>query len=516
MLSVMKLLEKWDRLLTRLSEEQFYFVAIISLAIPAAVLVMTLALSIDRSFLTVACDTAAIQSAIINTLHGNWFRDTAYDGPNLLGLHTMLVIVLIAPIYAIFPFTDTLFVLQIIGIYSTVVPIYLVALEVLKRPQAAFAVAVAAVTSPMLLHMGMAPVHPETWVLAAVFWSYLFYRQNRVTAFWISFLFAVCCTEQAALIYVALGATWLLVDDGVAWRKRYGKFALFGGLAWLFLALAVVLPFMRQPGQTNLIVYNYSKWNIHTPWELAGALARNPLNVFDVLRDPFRWLYVAEFVGFPLLLAFFYLRSVILLAPFPIYFLMNEHQFFLYFHAYYFQFAFLAGYLGLLFFVSRWDLTTRLGITVVMVTGLVNVLILCNMAQFYVRFDAMSDPVSSKELHDVFAKIPAEAGVYSPHRYSAYLSNRDNMVMGDLGQERFDFKEMVEAVSRTSDVHAAQIDYIVCDLQNDQCGWRHADIEPEKTKHRADNINQLIKSREWKIIWNKNDIVVLQRAKTTY
>jgi len=511
----MKLLEKWDRQLTRLSEDQFYFIGVVTLSIPAAVLVMTLALSIHHSFLTIACDTAAIQSAIVNTLHGNWFRDTAYDGPNLLGLHTMLVIVLIAPIYALFPYTDTLFVLQIIGIYSTVVPIYLVALEILKRPLAAFMVAVAAVTSPMLLHMGMGPVHPETWVLAAVFWSYLFYLKNRVTAFWISFLFAVSCSEQASLIYIALGVTWLLVDDGVAWRKRYGKFALLGGLVWLVLALAVILPSMRQPGQTNLLVYNYLKWNIHSAGELPGALAQNPLKVFDVLRDPLHWFYMAEFVGFPLLLAFFYLRSAILLAPFPIYFLMNDHQFYLYFHAYYFQFAFFAGYLGLLFFLSRWNLTTRLGITVIVITGLVNVLVLCNMAQFYVRFDAASDPVGSKELHEFFAKIPPDAAVYTPHRYSAYLSNRENMVMGDLSQEKFDFKAIVDATSGTTDVHAAQIDYIVCDLENDQCGWRHTGLSPGDTKRRADNINQLIKSGEWKMVWNKNDVVILQRTKTT-
>jgi len=512
----MKFLEKWDRHLTRLSEERFYFALLVMLAIPAAFIVTSLALSIHRNFLSVACDTAVIQSAVVNTLHGNWFRDTAYDGPNLLGLHTMLVLVLVAPIYAMFPSADTLYILQIVGVYSTVIPIYLVALDILRRPLGAFLVAVAALSSPMLLHMSMAPVHPETWILASVFWSYFFYRKNRVVAFWVSFAFGLSCGEQATLVYIALGTAWLLVDDGVAWRQRYGKLALAGGFGWLILTFGVIFPLMRQPGQTNLFAYNYSDWGIHSALGLAGAMAHDPLKVFDLLHDPSRWSYVAAYVGLPLLLAFFYLRSFILLAPFPVYFLMNSHQYFLFFHAYYFQFAFFAGYLGLLFFLSRWDMATRLGATVMVITLMINVLILCHMGEFYVRFDAIGDRDQSRELsrdlHAAFEQIPTDAGVYAPHRYSAYLSNRDNMVMGDLSEEKFDFKAMVEERYGTTDVHAGQVDYIVCDVQNDQCGWRHIGLTPEVTKRRTDNINLLMKSGEWQMFWNKDDVVILKRV----
>jgi hypothetical protein len=508
----MKFLEKWDQQLTRLSEDRFYFVSLLVMSSMAAVLVMGLAMSIHHNFLSIACDTAAVQSAIVNTLHGNWFRDTAYDGPNLLGLHTVFVLLLIAPLYAIFPSPDTLFILQILGVYSTVIPIYLVGVEVLRRPLTAFLLATAALTSPILLHMAMAPVHPETWILAAVFWSYLFYRQNRVVGYWASFVFAVCCGEQAALIYFVLGISWLLVEDGVAWRKRFGKFALAGGLGWLIFAFAVVFPLMRDPNQNNLFAYNYSDWKVQSAGGLLAAIVHDPFKGFDLLHDPVHWAYVFGFVGFPLLFAFCYLRTLILLAPFPVYFLMGDHQFYLYFHAYYFQFAFFAGYLGFVFFLLKWDVVSRLGAALVMVTFLVNIMVLCNMGEFYVRFDASADPATSKVLHAAFATIPTDAAVYSPHRYSAYLSNRENMVMGDLAAENLDFKTMLDAKFAVTHVHPDEIDYIVCDLQNDQCGWRQVGFTSDISKRRADNINRLVKSGQWQIFWNKSDVVILRRV----
>jgi hypothetical protein len=508
----MKFLEKWDWLRTRLSEKGFYFMALVVIALMAAVLVTDAALSLHRNFLTIACDTAAVQSAIVNTLHGNWFRDTAYDGPNLLGLHTAFILLLIAPLYAVYPSVDMLSALQIIGVYATVTPIYLVGLEVLRKPLPAFLVAVTALTSPMFFHMGLGPVHPETWVTAAVFWSYLFYRQNRVVAYWVSFGFAVSCTEQAALIYIALGTSLMWVDDGVVWRRRYGKLALAGGFGWLVFAFAVVFPLMRDPGQNNLFAYNYPDWKAQSGWGLVGALMHDPVTTLGMVFDPAYWLYFFGCLGIPLLLAFGYPRTLLLLTPLPVYFLMGRHQFYLYFHAYYFQFGFFAGYLAFIFFLSRWDLGTRCGKTMVVVAMVVNLLLLANVGKFYLRINAAADPVTSRELHAAFATIPRDAAVFAPHRYSAYLSNRENMVMGDLAEENLDFKAKLNASYPVTDVRPEEIDYIVCDLQNDQCGRRQMGVRSAISDRRSANLGRLIQSGQWSLFWNNYDVVILKRV----
>ncbi len=507
----MKFLDEWDRRLARLSEERFYFVLLAVMATLVTALVMGLALILHRNFLTIACDTAAIQNAIVNTLHGNWFRDTAYDGPNLLGLHTMLVLVLIAPIYAMFPYPETLFILQVVGIYSAVIPLYLVAVEILRRPLVAFLIAATMLASPLLLHMAMAPFHPESWILAAVLWSYYFYRRNQSLRFWISFAIAVTSGEQAALIYAALGLSLLLADDGIAWRKRYGWWALGAGLSCFLFSVEILIPLMRTPEQHNLLGYHYAGWNADSVSQLASALIQDPFRTVSMLLAPMRWAHVISLVGLPLLLVFLSRRGLALLLPFPIYFLMSDQEFYLYFHAYYYQFALFAGYMALVFFLARWEVSTRLGLMVLIGTFFMNALLVCPVMGFYTGLAMGRDDALSSGLHEAFDKIPPDAAVYSPHRYSAYLSNRTNLVMGDLYDKNFDFKAMLDANFATTNVHPEQIDYIVSDLQNDQCGWRQGGYNPDATKLRADTINHLLKSGQWQIFWNQSNIVILKR-----
>jgi len=494
------------------SDDRFYFALLSAMTLLVALLVTMLGLDLNRNFATIACDTAAYQSALVNTLHGHWFRDSAYDGPNILGQHSVFVLLLIAPVYLLYPSVETLFTLQIIGVYSTVIPLYLVARELLGRPLSSFLVAATALASPLLLHMAVAPFHPESWILPAVLWSYFFYRRNESRGFWLGVIGAFGCGEQAALIYVSLGISLWWLDDGIAWRKRYGRWALGAGLGWLLFTLGVLFPIMHHPQQINVMAYHYSQWNVQSAPGLASALVRHPFETIGLLASPLRWAHVAALVGLPIVLAFTSWRSLWLLAPFPPFFLMCDQEFFLYFHAYYFQFAFFAGYLGLLLFLSRWDIASRAGTTVLASALLLNVLTLCTAASLYLEFADGNDEAFSNDLHAVFATLPADAAVYSPHRYSAYLSNRPNMVMGDLRDENLDFNAMLDAKFSTTNVHPEQIDYIVCDLINDQCGWRQGGYNPVATQMRVTNFNRLVQTGQWRVYWNQNDVVILQRV----
>ncbi len=510
----MKLLEKWDLQLSRLREERFYLVVLAALAVVVTAVVIPFALMLHRNFLTIACDTAAFQNTIVNTLHGSLFRDTAYDGPNMLGLHSMFIVLLLAPIYMFWPSADLLFTLQVAAIYGTVIPLYLVAIGIVRRPLVGFLVAATALGSPLFLHMALAPFHPESWILAAVLWSYYFYRRNQVRNFWISFALAVTSGEQAALIYGALGLSLWLTEDGVPWRKRYGTWAMAAGSGWFLFSTAILVPFMRAPEQHNLIGYHYADWNATSASGLLMALLQDPMRAVFMLFSPVRWLHVASLVGVPLLLAFFSRRSLILLLPFPVYFLMSDQEFFLYFHAYFYEFALLAGYLALIFFLARWEASTRLGFIVLAGTFFLNVLSLCPVLGFYSVLAVGRDDALSAALHEEFSKIPPEAAVYSPHRYSAYLSDRPNLIMGDLYDKNLDFSGMVEARYVTTKVHADQIDFIVSDIENDQCGWRQGGANADASKLRADTINHLLQSGQWRMFWNQSNVVILQRKET--
>ena len=196
----MKRIVQGQGLSFRMREDQFYLVLLMVATPLAAAHRGGFRLILHRNFLTIACDTAVLHSGIINTLHGNWFANNGHGGPNILGSHTSFLLLLLVPIYKLAPSIDTLFILQVWGVYSTVIPLYLCRAGVAaQRPLVAFVVALLALASPLLVHMAVAPLHLETWVLAAVLWSYYFYLRNKMAAFLASFGFAVCCGEQAAL-----------------------------------------------------------------------------------------------------------------------------------------------------------------------------------------------------------------------------------------------------------------------------------------------------------------------------
>ena len=494
------------------SDDRFYFLLLLGLALLVALFMGQLILDLHKNFLTTECDTAAFQSAIVNSMHGKWFRDTAFDGPNLLGLHTTFVLLLVAPLYALYPSPDFLTVLQLACVYSTVIPLYFVALEMLKKPAAAFAVAGTALVSPFFQNLAFAPFHPETWIAAAVLWSYFFYLRRNTIGFWVSFGLAVICGEQAALIYLALGVALFAFDDGLAWRRTYGLWALAGGIGWLLLATLVIFPLMRAPGQHNLIAYHFANWKIQSLPELPLAVMKDPLAAIQDLFSLSRWTHLLALVGAPLLLAPFSWRSLVLLAVFPPYFLMSEQEFYLLFHAYFFQFAWLAGCFGLIALLRRWEIGGRAGLTIISITLLLNALLLCASYGTYAVVNGENEDAVNAQVRSALALIPKEAGVYGPHRYSEFLSDRQNMVMGDLAESNLDFKAMLDSRFATTDVHPEEIDYIVCDFVNDQCGWRRAGYDPNDMRQRKQNVNALLKSGEWQLCYRNFDIAILKRA----
>jgi uncharacterized membrane protein len=508
----MKSQEKAGRRPPDSGEMRSYLFYLVLIAAAVAVIDSIFVVDLNRNFLVSAADTSVFHNTIVNLLHGNGFRVTAYGGPNLLGQHTMFVLLLVAPIYALVPSVDTLFVLQVWIVYSAVIPLYLIACGILKNPRIAFFVALLGLATPILFQMAAAPFHPESGILAAVLWSFYFYQRNRAIGFWISFAFAVCCAEQAALIYVALGLALFCTDDGLAWRRRFAIFALAGGIAWLIFALGILIPAMYRPGQLNVARYHYLQWGVASMAGLLIAVAESPLKALGYLLDPSHWVYLLGLIGLPLALGFLSLRSFILLAPFPFYFLLSDHEFYLGFHAYYFQFAFFAGYLGLIYFLARPSEVAWRGKATLVAVALGNFLILIPVAREFYGLSQGRDEPFNAALRQVFSTIPASAAVYAPTRYSAYLSNRTDIVLGDLRDENFNFNGFLNEESTFTGVRPGQIGYIVCDILNDQSGWRTGRFDADISKIRAANLKRFLDSGQWQIFWNKKNVVILKRV----
>jgi uncharacterized membrane protein len=489
-----------------LSDDDFYLSLLALVAILAWGVVTGLALLLHRNFLTIACDTTVLENAMVNTMHGHWFANNGAGGPNVLGSHTTFLLLAVIPFYIVAPYPETLFVLQTAGVFSTVFPLFFLARDFNLKPLLAFMLAFMSLASGFLIHMAMAPFHLETWIAAAALWSYHFYLRGNLLGFVISLLVAVCCGEQASLIFIALGISLLLVKDDHAWRRKFGSISLAVGILWIILDICVVTPYFAGHSDFNIFAYNYADWNVKSFSGLPGAVLNDPVKAIrEFLFNPERWGHV--------LAAFCSRRSVLLLLPMPAYLLMSNQEFYLYFHAYYYSFAFVAGYIGLFSLLSRVNLEGRGIVIGLSLFWLAAVMTLCYAMGFYFQFGGGVDEPFSTTLRAEFASLPTTATVYGPHRYSVFLSNRENFVMGDMPLKGQSFDDMVEAEFNKTNIHAGQIDYIVSDYWTDQCGWRRGYMDEETSQARAYAISRLVASGKWQVYWQQNDVVILERTK---
>lgn len=507
-LSPFKLMERYGALLQRISEAQFYFLILLLFAIPTTAVAIYCNLAIQWSFLTITSDTAAYQSAIVNTLAGAPFRDTAFDGPNMLGGHTCFSLLLVAPIYAIFPEVDTLFTLQVIGICAGVIPLYLYANSRGLSPAYSFLVSILFIVNPLVVHMIFAPFHPEVWAGTACAALLYFYQKNGQIGFWASAAFAVSCGEFDAPTLIAIGLFIYVSQDELPWRKTYAKNLLIAGFAWLFFAEVLFTPLFHDPAQRSPITVHYENWNVHSVYQLPMAILSDPGKMFSMLFSPYRWGLVTFLVGFPIFFILASPRTALIMAPFPLFFLMIDREFYLYFHSYYFQFALLAGVVAYIRFLVKWQ-ATRIPMITLVLAFLVNIFFTFQSSQYYSILFFNKDNVDFvDQLHRAFDTIPRNACVYAPHRFSAYLSARPDMVMGDLqdpNYPNYNFYNYVDDRYATTHLHSSQIQYIVCYLMADQCGITAVQYNPDHLAKRAECIRGLLKSGVWRIYWKADN-----------
>ena len=471
--TILDLLRRYRSFIEEASDSQFNFFLVLFVTLPVTLYYISCNLAFQWSFMTIACDTAAYQSALVNTLAGSFFRATAYGGPNMLGGHTSFSLLAAAPFYFFIPRPETLFVLQDVGICGAVIPLYWYAVERGLAPRYSFFICICYLINPLVLHMVFAPFHPEC-LIGATFIALLYaFQKNWSRLSWILIIFVLGCGEEAAPTLIALGLFLYFSRDELPWRTNYARRFLFSGILWLILAEFVFLPLFRNPELQTNVVSHYDNWNVKSDGDLPLAILSNPLMALSLLFSGLRWGYFSFLVGLPMLFIPCRPRTILILAPLPIFLLMSDREFFIYFHAYYFQFVLLSATVAMIQLLQRLQSSRIIQFTI-LTTLSINIFLTFLNSQYYtLLFQKKDDPYETGMLHQVFDSIPKNACVYAPHRYSVYLSARPDMIMGDLQDPsfpNFNFYTYAEGKYPSTQLHASKVDFIFCNIATDQCG----------------------------------------------
>ncbi len=213
------------------------------------------------SFNATGLDLGVFNQALSTTIHGQgFFKETpdliANPSSSFFGIHFSPLLLLIIPLYFIFPSPILLLVLQSVAIACASIPIYFISMKTLGSRLAASAYVLIYLLYAPMNWVNWFDFHPEAFFPLFVLSSFWFWISGKIRWY---LLFGILALSVIEYVQVLVGSL-ALVQIAWAVKRRLGKqmfHASFGllvaSVAWLVLALQVIgyVNSLRVPGQWN-------------------------------------------------------------------------------------------------------------------------------------------------------------------------------------------------------------------------------------------------------------------------
>jgi len=229
-------------------------------------------------------DTANFEEMLWRALHGQFLRCSLY-GHCFLGEHVQVIHLLLLPVYAIYPSLATLIVAQTVALALGALPVYALAVNVLRNRWlgAAFAVAYLLYTPMQMLNLEGGGAYnafrPITFAVPLLLAAFYFLVRGRLVAFSVLAFLTLLCKEEFGLTLLMLG----LYAAVILRRRAFGLAWAAVGLAWFVLSLQVVIPYFRG-GASHTVGY-YAQLG-GSAGEVLWNVVAHPVRTFQIAFAP--------------------------------------------------------------------------------------------------------------------------------------------------------------------------------------------------------------------------------------
>lgn len=269
-----------------------------------------------RDYLYDDFDLAIFVQAVNGLLHGTLF--SSIRGMNWLGDHSSLVLVLLAPIVAVFHHPLTLLVIQSAMLGLGAVPVFRLARRELDDPRAPLVCAALYLLYPALAYVNLYEFHPEALATPLLLFAFLYLREGRLKPLLACSGLALLCREDVALVVGAMGLYAALIPGPGRWRRAAALIGL--AVASLVLSFGILKPVFNA-GQVDFSLL-YPDWGASPGGVLAG-IVRHPLRaagwLFATPGDPvdtgLKQVWVAQMLAPLLFLPLLSPPTLLIAAP---------------------------------------------------------------------------------------------------------------------------------------------------------------------------------------------------------
>jgi uncharacterized membrane protein len=261
-----------------------------------------------RSLGTAAYDLGIQENIIWNTVHGDLFVSTLMDS-HYLGVHTSLVLLLVAPIYALVPAAETLLGLQALVLGMAALPLYLLSRKVLERDSLALLVALLWLTHPAVGGANFYDFHPVAFSPFFLFIAVYFWWCRRWRPFWISIALLLSVKEEMAIIVVLLGLITLMGGN----RRQGFQLLAVGAASYVFLQ-HMVIPHFAGGEHSYAWYYTDLIPSGEGPHGMVTTALLNPVFALDYILTEAKALFVFQVFAPLAFLSFFTFRGAVLIS----------------------------------------------------------------------------------------------------------------------------------------------------------------------------------------------------------
>jgi len=257
---------------------------------------------------TAAFDLGIQENTIWNTVHGDIFYSSLMGG-HYLGVHTSLILLLVAPIYALAPATETLLILQSLVLGLAALPLFLLARNVLENRSQALLFALLWLTHPAVGGANFYDFHPIAFAPLLLFAAVHFWWRQRRLPFWISIVLLLSVKEELAVIVVLLGLVFAMSGS----RRQGFLVAAVGAVAYVVLQHWVIPHFA---GGAHSYAWYYSDIIPagEGPRGLLTTVLLNPVFGLKFILTGPRLLFVFQLFAPLAFLPFFSTRGALLIS----------------------------------------------------------------------------------------------------------------------------------------------------------------------------------------------------------
>ncbi len=224
-------------------------------------------------------DSAMYEEHLWNLTHGKGFRSYLDQGL-FLGEHIQVIHLALLPLHWLWPSHLLLEVCQSLGIAAVVFPMYSIAKRHTGQPRIAACVAVLSLLAFPLHYLDISidvkTFRPTAFGVVVVLAAINAFEAKRIREMLIWVLVGLSIQEDFTLVFGPLGL-WIAWDG---WRRSdkfqqwLGGGLLIGSVAYLFIAMKVLLPWFREG--VTIHYANYYQTFGNTPSEIVWNMLTRP------------------------------------------------------------------------------------------------------------------------------------------------------------------------------------------------------------------------------------------------